>query len=281
MFTTDTLSKKRILVTGGGSGLGLAMAGQFLKLGASVAICGRDEGKLARAKEQHPALRTVRCDVREHAQATAMFDSLAADFGVPNCLVNNAAGNFLCASEDLSPNAFRTVIDIVLQGSFNCTTVLGKRLIESKEPGTVLSIVTTYTEVGSSFVLPSACAKAGVYAMTTSLACEWATYGIRLNAIAPGPFPTKGAWDRLVPNQSLEQAFKNRVPMGRFGEPEELSNLAVFLLSDLSSYITGECVTIDGGERLNAGQFNFVAQSMPRPDIKKLLQSFKKEKAGA
>ena len=276
MFTPDTLAKKRILVTGGGSGLGLAMAAAFLKHGAAVAICGRDEAKLAAAKQQFPSLRTVQCDVRDYAQVSAMFDALAADFGLPDSLVNNAAGNFLCASEELSPNGFKTVVDIVLHGSFNCTNVLGKRLIDAKQSGTVLSIVTTYTEVGSSFVLPSACAKAGVYAMTTSLAYEWATYGIRLNAIAPGPFPTKGAWDRLVPNASLEQAFKSRVPLGRFGEPEELSNLAVFLLSDLSSYITGECVTIDGGERLNAGQFNFVAQQMPRAELKQLLKSFKR-----
>ncbi|NDC36911.1 MAG: SDR family oxidoreductase, partial [Proteobacteria bacterium] len=202
-------------------------------------------------------------------------------FGLPNCLVNNAAGNFLCPSEDLSANAFRIVIDIVLQGSFNCTSNFGKRLIEQKLPGSVLNIVTTYTEVGSSFVLPSACAKAGVYAMTTSLAYEWATYGIRLNAIAPGPFPTKGAWDRLVPDKNLEETFKSRVPMGRFGNPEELSNLAAFMLSDMAPYMTGECVTIDGGERLNGGQFNFVAQAMPRAELKNFLKAFRKERPRA
>lgn len=281
MFTTDTLAGKRILVTGGGSGLGLAMATHFLKLGAAVAICGRDEEKLAAAKAAHPALHTERCDVKEYKEVSALFDTLATSFGLPNCLVNNAAGNFLCPSEELSPNAFRTVLDIVLQGSFNCTSNFGKRLIEQKLPGAVLNIVTTYTEVGSSFVLPSACAKAGVYAMTTSLAYEWATYGIRLNAVAPGPFPTKGAWDRLVPNKNLEETFKARVPMGRFGNPEELANLAAFLLSDMAPYITGECVTIDGGERLNAGQFNFVAQAMPREELKTFLKTFRKERPRA
>jgi NAD(P)-dependent dehydrogenase (short-subunit alcohol dehydrogenase family) len=281
MFTSDALAGKTILITGGGSGLGLNMAQRFLELGAKVAICGRDETKLIEAKRNHPALWTSTCDVRDYTQVSALFDKLIDQVGMPNCLVNNAAGNFLCPSEELSPNAFRIVVDIVLQGSFNCTSNFGKRLIEKKLPGSIINIVTTYTEVGSSFVLPSACAKAGVHAMTTSLAYEWATYGIRVNSIAPGPFPTKGAWDRLVPNSNLEESFKARVPAGRFGEPQELSNLAAFLLSDMAPYITGECVTIDGGERLNGGQFNFVAQSMPRPELKAFLAQFRKDRSRA
>lgn len=276
MFTPDTLQNKVVLITGGGSGLGLAMAQKCAELGAKVVICGRDDAKLKAAAAAIPNCTGVQCDVREYDAVGAMFAEVAKNTGEVNCLINNAAGNFLCPSEDLSPNGFKTVIDIVLHGSFNCASHFGKRLIAASSPGAMLNIVTSYTEVGSSFVLPSACAKAGVYAMTTSLAYEWATYGIRANAIAPGPFPTKGAWERLVPNASLEDAFKKRVPLGRFGEPDELANLAAFLLSDMAGFITGECVTIDGGERLSGGQFNFVAQMMPRPELKGLLQSLKK-----
>ncbi len=276
MFTPDTLKDKVVLVTGGGSGLGLAMAKRCGELGAKVIICGRDEAKLSQAAATIPNGKGYPCDVRDYEAVGALFGKIAAEVGEVNCLINNAAGNFLCPSEDLTPNGFKTVIDIVLHGSFNCSSHFGKRLIEAGKPGALLNIVTSYTEVGSSFVLPSACAKAGVYAMTTSLAYEWATYGIRSNAIAPGPFPTKGAWDRLVPNKSLEEAFKSRVPMGRFGEQGELADLAVFLLSDMAGFITGECVTIDGGERLTGGQFNFVAQMMPRQELKGLLKSLRK-----
>jgi NAD(P)-dependent dehydrogenase (short-subunit alcohol dehydrogenase family) len=189
--------------------------------------------------------------------------------------VNNAAGNFLSLAEDLSPNGFRSVVDIVLNGTFNCTQAFGKHRIALSRPGVVLNIVTTYTQCGSALVLPSACAKAGVYALTTSLAYEWATYGIRLNAIAPGPFPTEGAWARLVPGHALEETFRKRVPLGRFGRPEELADLATFLISDHSSFITGECITIDGGERLNAGQFNFILQSMSRDELRTVLAKMK------
>jgi NAD(P)-dependent dehydrogenase (short-subunit alcohol dehydrogenase family) len=270
MFTNDTLADKNILVTGGGSGLGLAMAKTFAALGARVAICGRREEKLQQAVAEigHDAVYEV-CDVRDSQAVESMFTSLEARLGTINGLVNNAAGNFLAASEDLSDNAFNAVIDIVLKGSFHCTRAFGKRLIDKKEQGgVVLNIVTTYTESGSAFVLPSACAKAGVYAMTTSLAMEWATYGIRLNAIAPGPFPTEGAWSRLLPDKSIEEKYLKRIPAGRYGQHEELGWLATFLMSDMSAYITGECVTIDGGERLQAGQFNLFANMFPREQLK-------------
>lgn len=252
------------------------MAERFHSLGAKIIICGRDVLKLDKAIASIPGAQAFACDVRDYEAVGKLFKGIKDSVGGLDVLVNNAAGNFLCPSEDLSANAFKTVVDIVLHGSFNCSSHFGQMQIAAGKPGCILNIVTTYTECGSSFVLPSACAKAGVAAMTTSLAFEWATYGIRVNAIAPGPFPTKGAWARLVPNSNLEETFKNRVPLGRFGQPHELADLASFLISDMASYINGECVTIDGGERLNAGQFNFVAQMMPRPQLKELLKSFRK-----
>ncbi len=282
MFTKDTLAGKTILVTGGGSGLGFAMASHFAQHGANVAICGRTEEKLKNAVEQmtekggKATYKVV--DVRDYEAVGKMIAELVAEFGSLNGLVNNAAGNFYCPSEDLTPNGFKSVVDIVLNGTFNCSQQFGKYLIDNKLPGSILNIVTTYTETGSAFVLPSACAKAGVYAMTNTLAFEWATYGIRVNAIAPGPFPTKGAWQRLMPNPEIEKYYLKRQPMGRFGQPEELANLAVFLMSDLSTYITGECVTIDGGERLQGGQFNFIAQMMPREQLKAMFAAMRPKK---
>jgi NAD(P)-dependent dehydrogenase (short-subunit alcohol dehydrogenase family) len=284
MFTNDTLSNKTILITGGGSGLGLAMAKRFVELGAHVAICGRTEEKLKKAATEISSdlskVLTHVVDIRDYEKVGEMMKRIVSELGSLDGLVNNAAGNFLSASEDLSANAFKAVVDIVLTGSFNCTQHFGKHLIESKKPGNVLSIVTTYTESGSAFVLPSACAKAGVYAMTTSLATEWGTYGIRLNAIAPGLFPTEGAWSRLMPgDSSLIDKYKKKVPLGRFGNHEELANLAAFLMSDLASYITGECVTIDGGERLQSGQFNTLMQVMPREQLKSVFQMMKPKKS--
>ena len=190
MFTNDTLANKTILVTGGGSGLGLAMAKRFGELGARLAICGRTEVKLRNAAREISAtgakVLTHGVDIREYDNVGEMIQRIVGEFGALDGLVNNAAGNFLSASEDLSPNAFKAVVDIVLTGSFNCTQQFGKYLIENKKNGSILSIVTTYTESGSAFVLPSACAKAGVYALTTSLATEWGMYGIRLNPINGG-----------------------------------------------------------------------------------------------
>lgn len=282
MFKEDTLSGKTILITGGGSGLGLAMAKGFAQSGANIAICGRTEEKLQKAvkeiKEQREGavVKYYQCDVRDYDVVTSMFKQIMEDFGSLEGLVNNAAGNFLSASEDLSPGGFKAVVDIVLHGSFNCTHVFGNYLIDHKKEGSVLNMVTTYAEgTGCAFVLPSACGKAGVLAMTRSLAFEWAEYGIRLNAIAPGPFPTEGAWSRLVPQKVLEKKFKNKIPLKRYGEHKELANLAIFLMSDLAPYITGECVVIDGGERLQAGQFNFIDGLMSRSKLKKLFRTMK------
>lgn len=282
MFTADTLTDKIILVTGGGSGLGLSMAKAFVRQGADIAICGRTEVKLQKAvdeirKEREGArVRYYSVDVRDHEQVLDMFGQIVSNFGKLDGLVNNAAGNFLSASEDLTPGGFKAVVDIVLNGTFNCTHAFGNYLINNKRHGSVLNIVTTYARHGSAFVLPSACAKAGVLTMTKTLAFEWAEYNIRLNAIAPGSFQTKGAWGKLVPNAMIEEMMIKQNPTKRLGRHEELTNLAIFLMSDLAPYITGEEIVIDGGESLKAGQFNFVTSLMSR---KKLKVAFKAMRA--
>ncbi|MDZ7692563.1 MAG: SDR family oxidoreductase [Balneolaceae bacterium] len=282
MFTPDTLSNDTILVTGGGSGLGLSMAKKFASLGANIIICGRTEEKLQNAvnkiNEQSAGSKAIYfvADVRDYERMEKVTQGIVEKFGNMTGLVNNAAGNFLSASEDLTPGGFKAVVDIVLHGSFNCTHIFGNYLIDNKRKGNILSIATTYAEsAGSAFVLPSACGKAGVLAMTRSLAYEWATYGIRLNAIAPGPFPTEGAWSRLMPDEESEQKFLSKIPANRYGNHEELANLATFLMSDMAEYITGECVTIDGGESLAAGQFNFLDQMASRDKLKKFFASMK------
>lgn len=264
MYRDNLLQSHVILVTGGGTGLGKSMSRRFAELGAKVAICGRRGEVLeATAREIGEATGSevlpFPCDVRDFEQVEAFVTAATERFGKVTGLVNNAAGNFLAQTEKLSPNAFRTVVDIVLQGSFHATLAFGRRILEQGGGGTVLSIVTTYAWTGSAFVVPSAAAKAGVLAMTRSLAVEWARHGIRLNAIAPGPFPTEGAWSRLMGDE-LEEHAKNRVPLRRFGEHRELADLAVYLMSDGSAYVNGEVVTIDGGEWLNGGQFNALTQ---------------------
>jgi len=282
MFNNNTLKGKSILVTGGGSGLGFAMANQFAQVGANVSICGRDEKKLSKAagklKTHGTKIIAHAVDVRDYSAVEDMIKRLVSEFDSLDGLVNNAAGNFLCPSEDLSPNAFKAVLDIVLTGTFNCTQNFGKYLISQKIKGSILNIVTTYRETGSSFVLPSACAKAGVQALTNTLAYEWATYGIRVNSIAPGPFPTEGAWTRLMSNAKFEKEYLNRIPVRRYGKHAELANLAVFLMSDMAPYINGECVTIDGGERLQAGQFNFITQMTSRDELKELFSKMRAKK---
>jgi NAD(P)-dependent dehydrogenase (short-subunit alcohol dehydrogenase family) len=265
MFQPDLLKDKRILVTGGGSGLGKSMARRFLELGAKPVICGRRSEVLSETAEEFDADfpgRTERhsCDIRDPGAIEAMMAEIWAD-GPLDALVNNAAGNFLSRSEEISPRGLDAVLSIVAHGTAYVTLAAGKRWIADRRPGNVLSIVATYAETGSSYVLPSAMGKAAVRAMTQSLAVEWGGRGVRLNAIAPGPFPTEGAWSRLVPNEALNQAWKDRVPLGRFGEHDELGNLAAFLLSDLSGYINGETIVIDGGEWLKgAGEFSLMEQ---------------------
>lgn len=266
MLRDDALKGKNIVVTGGGSGLGKAMTKYFLELGAKVAITSRNLEKLentARELETETGgtCLALQCDVRHYDQVENMLQQTVNAFGPVDILLNNAAGNFISPTERLSANAFDTIIDIVLKGSKNCTLAFGKHWIDKKEQNkTVLNIVTTYAWTGSAYVVPSATAKAGVLAMTRSLAVEWAKYGIRMNAIAPGPFPTKGAWDRLLPGDLKEKFdLAKKVPLKRVGEHQELANLAAYLVSDFSAYINGEVITIDGGEWLKgAGQFNLL-----------------------
>ena len=266
MLQKDALKNKTVVVTGGGSGLGKAMSQYFLELGAKVVITSRNEDKIQKAAQELTQLTSgevlaVPCDVRHYDQVEAVVQSANKHFGSVDVLVNNAAGNFISPTERLSANAFDTIIDIVLKGTKNCTLAFGKHWIAEKQTEkVVLNIVTTYAWTGSAYVVPSATAKAGVLAMTRSLAVEWAKYGMRFNAIAPGPFPTKGAWDRLLPGNLKEQFdLAKKVPLKRVGAHQELANLAAYLVSDFSAYINGEVITIDGGEWLKgAGQFNLL-----------------------
>ena len=264
MFQADLLRGKRILITGGGTGIGKSMGRRFLALGARVTICGRRADVLAETKAEFDAgfagRTTVHpCDIRDYGAVDAMIDAIWADQDGLDILVNNAAGNFVARTETLSPRAVDAVLAVVLHGTAYVTLACGKRWIAEENPGTVLSILATYAATGSPYVIPSAMGKAGVLAMTRGLAAEWGAKGIRLNAIAPGPFPTPGAWQRLVPNARIEDAWRRRIPLGRFGEHEELTDLAAFLVSDKAGFINGDTVTIDGGEWLKgAGQFSLL-----------------------
>ena len=263
MLLPGALKGKAAMITGGGSGLGKSMGKYLAKLGADLAIIGRNEEKLRKAAKEieTESGQKVYCypaDVRDYERLGEVVKQAGKDLPYLNILINNAAGNFISPSERLSHRAFDAVVDIVLKGSFYMTQLMAKQWIAKKTSGTVLSITTTYAWTGSPYVVPSACAKAGVLAMTRSLAVEWAKYKIRLNAIAPGPFPTEGAWSRLMPGD-LAKKFnpKKIIPVGRYGEHQELANLAAYLVSDYSAFINGEVVTIDGGEWLQgAGEFS-------------------------
>ena len=287
MLKEGSLTDKVIVVTGGGSGLGKAMATYFLQLGAKVVITSRNIDKLETAANEMEDITKgtvlpVQCDVRNYEEVEQMLKSTIDTFGKVDGLLNNAAGNFISPTERLSANAFDTIIDIVLKGTKNCTLVFGKHWIDIKQKATVLNIVTTYAWTGSAYVVPSATAKAGVLAMTRSLAVEWAKYGIRFNAIAPGPFPTKGAWDRLLPGDLKEKFdMKKKIPLRRVGDHQELANLAAYLMSDFSAYINGEVITIDGGEWLQgAGEFNML-EAIPQEmwDVLEAIIRAKKNKS--
>lgn len=264
MFKNEELKGKTIFVTGGGTGLGKSMATYFLSLGANVIIASRKEEVINSAvdelKSETKKTNIVGyvCDVRDYSQIENIIEQGINTFGEINGLVNNAAGNFVSPTERLSHKAFDVITDIVLKGSYNCTLALGKYWIKNQIKGTIMNIVTTYSWTGSGYVVPSACAKAGVLALTRSLAAEWAKYGIRSNAIAPGPFPTQGAFSRLFPDAVAKNIDPlKRIPLKRFGEHQELANLAAYLMSDFSAYINGEVITIDGGEWIyNAGEFS-------------------------
>jgi NAD(P)-dependent dehydrogenase (short-subunit alcohol dehydrogenase family) len=269
MFRTDLLKSKRILITGGGTGLGKGMAQRFLELGAEVYICGRRQEVLKQAAaELSPkgSIHALPCDVRNLDAVEAMIDSIWS-VGPLDVLVNNAAGNFIARTEGLSPRAFESVIGIVLMGTLHATMACGRRWLKSAMPGTVLSISATYAPVGSAYVVPSAVSKAGVEALTRSLAVEWGNRGIRMNAIAPGPIPTQGAFSRVLPRPELETHALERNPLHRFGTVEELANLAAFLVSDGSSYINGEVIRMDGGELLQgAGEFSNLGRILTEED---------------
>jgi NAD(P)-dependent dehydrogenase (short-subunit alcohol dehydrogenase family) len=284
MFDSRTLAGRSILVTGGGSGLGLAMARAFASCGGKVTIAGRRADRLAAAAGEIGAaaregaeVDTFAADVRDPEQVKALVAHAVERFGKVDGLVNNAAGNFLVAAEDLTPNGFDAVVRTVLHGTVFCSLEVGRHLLQRKAPGAIVSIVTTYAWTGTAFALPSACAKAGVLAMTRSLAVEWGHAGIRLNAIAPGPIPTEGAFSRLLASPEAEKDALGRIPLARFGRPEEIANLATFLFSDLCPYQTGDCVTMDGGEWIaGAGEFSDY-RKVPREAFKAALAAMRKK----
>ncbi len=267
MFQNNLLQGKRILITGGGTGLGKAAAQRFLELGAEVYICGRRHEVLA-ATEQELRERTGGkihsrpCDVREAAAVDELLGIIWSE-GPLDVLMNNAAGNFLARTEELSLGAFQSVIGIVLMGTLHMTLGCGRRWLAAGCGGVVLNVTATYTTTGSAYVVPSAVSKAGVQALTRSLAVEWGNRGIRMNAISPGPIPTEGAFSRLLPRPELAEAAKKRNPLGRFGTTEEFANLAAFMISDGASYLNGEVVTMDGGEWLQgAGEFTAMGREL-------------------
>ncbi|MBL1154076.1 MAG: SDR family oxidoreductase [Ignavibacteriota bacterium] len=284
MLKSDALKDKVILITGGGTGLGKSMGKYFSELGAKLIISSRKIDVLNKTAEEISSLTKndvfpFACDVSDYKQVEVLLKASLEKFGRVDALVNNAAGNFISPTEKLSNRAFDAIVNIVLKGTYNCTLAFGKHWIENKNKAVVLNIVTTYAWTGSAFVVPSAAAKAGVLVITRSLAVEWAKYGIRFNAIAPGLFPTKGAWERLLPGDLQEKldAIK-KIPLKRVGEHQELANLAAYLISDFSSFINGEVITIDGGEWLNgAGQFNLLqaVSSEQWDDIEKMVRGVK------
>lgn len=276
LFNSEIFKDEHIIVTGGGTGLGRAMALRFAELGAAVTICGRRAEPLIETaqeiRDKGGKAEGIQCNIKEAEAVESFVAEAETRQGNITKLVNNAAGNFLSPTEFLSPNGFDAIVKTNLYGSFYATQSCGRRWIERKHAGTVMSIVTTYAEHGSAFLTPSAVSKAGVIALMKSLAAEWGVYGIRLNAIAPGPFPTEGAWSRLMPDPAFGEKMVNLIPLRRTGEHHELSDLAVFLLCDLSSYLTGEVLYLDGGASLtSAGQFNLFTE-LPREQVMKMFE---------
>ena len=265
MLPDGAFENKVILITGGGTGLGKSMGNYLIKLGAKLIITSRKIEVIEKTADEfnnqyENSTIAIQGDVRKIEDVKNVIEQGIDKFGNIDILVNNAAGNFISPTERLSSGAFDAIIDIVLKGTSYFTLELGKYWIKNKKSGNILNIITTYAWTGSGYVVPSAASKGGVLALTRSIAAEWAKYNIRCNAIAPGPFPTEGAWNRLVPpGFSKFIDIKKRIPLKRVGEHQELANLVAYLLSDYSAYITGEVVTIDGGEWIyNAGQFTWL-----------------------
>lgn len=263
MLKPGSLKDKTIIITGGGTGLGRSIGKYCLELGANLVITSRKKEVIDKTadelmKETNGRVLAVPADVRKYEEIENVLREAENKFGAIHAVLNNAAGNFISPTERLSHRAFDIIVDIVLKGTYYTTLAAGKHWINKKQTGTFLNIVTTYAWTGSGYVVPSACSKAGVLALTRSLAVEWAKYNIRSNAIAPGPFPTEGAWSRLLPGDLVKKFDPaTRIPLKRVGEHQELANLAAYLLSDYSAYINGEVITIDGGEWLrNGGEFS-------------------------
>ncbi len=265
VFPATLLEGAHVVVTGGGSGLGRSIARRCAAVGAHVGVIGRRRGRLdetvALVTAAGGTAAAASADIKHADAVDAALAALEDHNGPVTHLVNNAAGNFLALTETITERGFDAVVGTNLYGSFHATTACGRRWIERGRGGTVLSISTTYAASGSAYLVPSAVSKAGIEALTRSLAVEWGRHGIRLNGIAPGPIPTEGAWKRLVPDDALEEDLRARIPLGRFGTRDDLTHLALFLLSDLSAYITGQIVSMDGGEHLaTGGWFNEMAR---------------------
>jgi NAD(P)-dependent dehydrogenase (short-subunit alcohol dehydrogenase family) len=270
MFANDLLAGKRILITGGGTGLGKSIGQRYVGLGASLVICGRRAAKLEQTarelREEFGAqVETHVCDVRDAAAVEAMMAAIWLG-GPLDVLVNNAAGNFLARTERLSPRAVDAVIDIVLKGGAYCTIAAGKRWIDQGRSGTVLCVLTQSALVGAPFTTPSAMAKAGLLAMIKSLAVEWGPKGIRLVGVVPGPFPTEAAWSRLMPQERQDIPPEAGVALRRLGRHRELADLCTFLVSDSAGFITGEAVVIDGGKMLQGAAGTSAAAMQRWPD---------------
>ena len=256
MFKDNLLKNKRILITGGGTGLGKEMASHFAMHGAELYICGRRENVLSETANEISETYSTKVnyqtlDIRASKDVDDYIESIFETSPLDG-LVNNAAGNFISPTKDLSHKGFDAIANIVFHGTFYMTHSVGKRWIELGHKGSIVNILTTWIWTGSPYVVPSAMSKSGIHAMTQSLAAEWGKYGIKINGIAPGPFPTKGAWDRLNPD-SNDDGMTNTVPLGRVGEMEELQNLATFLMADGCDYLTGQTIGLDGGQYLTGG----------------------------